>query len=305
MKLLLEGGNKNNSNSNPTTTTSTTAAVDNKNQLVFLAMEQIPTIHGMARDVISNAYKLLEMKSNSVVDPQGLNVQMTTQNVTLQTVEFICILLQKMIALTQYRMNYSSTTEEENNKTKVEEVNLIDKYQSLVKTYETLLDEEMTLGICFANQQRLLAEEELLQKEKQKAARAADFVPTAASDELLFQGMTEAQIAKIMKKRAQKKAAKPSTTADKLDILTTLFGVGISSVVKICSDPNNMDNRLKQMEALVERLQRGGVQRKPKIPKGTRDFLPEQMMIRDQAFQIIRRVFKRHGAVEIERLYLS
>jgi len=148
-----------------------------------------------------------------------------------------------------------------------------------VKTYDTLLDEEMTLGICFANQQRLLAEEELLQKEKQKAARAADFVPTAALDELLFQGMTAAQIAKIMKKRAQKKAAKPSTTADKLDILTTLFGVGISSVVKICSDPNNMDNRLKQMEVLVERSQRGGVQRKPKIPKGTRDFLPEQMMI--------------------------
>lgn len=297
MKLLLEGGN---SNSNPTTTTATTtiaSVVDNKNQLLFLAMEQIPTIHGMARDVLSNAYKTLEMESNSVDDPQGLHVQTSTQNVTLQTVEFICILLQKMIALTQDRI-ISASEEEEENKTKEEETNLIDKYQSLVKRYETLLDEEMTLGVLFAHEKRLLAEEEFRQKEIQKAARAADFVPAAASDELLFQGMTEAQIAKILKKRAQKKAAKPSTT-DKIDILTTLFGVGISSVVKICSDPNNMD-RLKQLEALVERLQRGGVQRKPKIPKGTRDFLPEQMMIRDQAFQIIRRVFKRHGAVEID-----
>jgi histidyl-tRNA synthetase len=42
------------------------------------------------------------------------------------------------------------------------------------------------------------------------------------------------------------------------------------------------------------------MQRKPKVAKGTRDYKPEQMAIRDQAFQIIRRVFKRHGAVEID-----
>jgi histidyl-tRNA synthetase len=36
------------------------------------------------------------------------------------------------------------------------------------------------------------------------------------------------------------------------------------------------------------------------VPKGTRDYLPEQMAIRDEAFSIIRRVFKRHGAVEID-----
>lgn len=40
--------------------------------------------------------------------------------------------------------------------------------------------------------------------------------------------------------------------------------------------------------------------RKPKIPKGTRDFLPEQMAIREKAFAIIHSVFKRHGAVAID-----
>lgn len=40
--------------------------------------------------------------------------------------------------------------------------------------------------------------------------------------------------------------------------------------------------------------------RKPKIPKGTRDFMPEQMAIREAAFSTISAVFKRHGAVAID-----
>ena len=37
-----------------------------------------------------------------------------------------------------------------------------------------------------------------------------------------------------------------------------------------------------------------------KVVKGTRDFLPYQMAIRDKAFEIIKGVFKKHGAVEID-----
>ena len=50
---------------------------------------------------------------------------------------------------------------------------------------------------------------------------------------------------------------------------------------------------------LLEHLSSGG-KRKPKIAKGARDFAPEQMRVREQAFEAIRRVFKRHGAVEID-----
>ena len=50
---------------------------------------------------------------------------------------------------------------------------------------------------------------------------------------------------------------------------------------------------------LIEKLGSGG-KRKPKIAKGARDFTPEQMKIREQVFATIRRVFKRHGAVEID-----
>jgi histidyl-tRNA synthetase len=44
----------------------------------------------------------------------------------------------------------------------------------------------------------------------------------------------------------------------------------------------------------------GGAKRKPKVAKGTRDYLPEQMEVRERAFNTIRAVFKRHGAVELD-----
>ena len=40
--------------------------------------------------------------------------------------------------------------------------------------------------------------------------------------------------------------------------------------------------------------------RLPKIPKGTRDFTPQEMAIRKLAFQRIEAVFERHGAVTID-----
>ncbi|GLI60938.1 hypothetical protein VaNZ11_003175, partial [Volvox africanus] len=54
---------------------------------------------------------------------------------------------------------------------------------------------------------------------------------------------------------------------------------------------------LDELRAVVEANQ---ARRKPKIPKGTRDFLPEQMAIRERAFAAITAVFKRHGAVSID-----
>lgn len=39
---------------------------------------------------------------------------------------------------------------------------------------------------------------------------------------------------------------------------------------------------------------------KAKVPKGARDFLPEQMAIREKAFRIVTKVFDRHGAVAID-----
>lgn len=39
---------------------------------------------------------------------------------------------------------------------------------------------------------------------------------------------------------------------------------------------------------------------KPRLPKGTRDFGPKEMALRQHVFNVIRTVFKNHGAVEID-----
>ena len=41
-------------------------------------------------------------------------------------------------------------------------------------------------------------------------------------------------------------------------------------------------------------------QRRPKCAKGTRDMSPTKMAIREKAFNIIRSIFKKHGASEID-----
>ena len=38
----------------------------------------------------------------------------------------------------------------------------------------------------------------------------------------------------------------------------------------------------------------------PTISQGTRDYMPQQMEVRQRCFNTIRGVFKRHGAVEID-----
>ncbi|KAF8060498.1 histidine--tRNA ligase [Scenedesmus sp. PABB004] len=51
------------------------------------------------------------------------------------------------------------------------------------------------------------------------------------------------------------------------------------------------------LRAVVEANQ---ATRKPKVAKGARDFMPDQMAIREAAFNTITGVFKRHGAVSID-----
>ena len=56
-----------------------------------------------------------------------------------------------------------------------------------------------------------------------------------------------------------------------------------------------------QVVLIVEEINKEeSSKRKPKTAKGTRDYGPEQMRIREQVFNTIRRVFKRHGGVEID-----
>lgn len=138
-------------------------------------------------------------------------------------------------------------------------------------------------------------------------------------------GMTDAQIAKADKKRkekAEKAAAKADGKKNKKDSSdkNACLGLGSMKFRDLIVSKNLHEDLMKCQAAmdyscavtllpesfadfcdnLLRSLDSTSGKRKPKIPKGARDFLPEQMRIREQAFAAIRRVFKRHGAVEID-----
>lgn len=192
-----------------------------------------------------------------------------------------------------------------------------------VNGLQEALEYEVQLGCEFIAQELSKKEEEVKAKEAEKAKRAAErdggggngsnpnAADAATQDE--FAGMTDAQKAKILKKRAEKEAkaaakrkAKEAKASGGQAALSSIFGVGTAALYPILSSNggNNInlsDPKLtSNLETIVDGLLSGGMQRKPKVAKGTRDYLPEQMSIRDKAFTIIRRVFKRHGAVEID-----
>lgn len=147
-----------------------------------------------------------------------------------------------------------------------------------------------------------------------------------------LEGLNEAQIAKIEAKRkakaekaaqkAKAKEAKKGPLLNEENLYSSRLGHGCQKVrdqiVKL-SLHSSLDSCIAALDpfqyattsegsfsefcvSLLQQLESGtgGKRKAPKIPKGARDFLPEQMRIREQAFGVIRRVFKRHGAVEID-----
>ncbi len=131
------------------------------------------------------------------------------------------------------------------------------------------------------------------------------------------EGLTEAQRARIEAKRKQKAEKAALKTAKKKEAkgLGSLLGLGEGStslyriLLPILSEQttdNSLERELEErlfrggISQELERISSSGTRRKPKIPKGTRDQTPAQMRIREVAFGEIRRVFKLHGAVEID-----
>ncbi|CAH8388284.1 unnamed protein product [Eruca vesicaria subsp. sativa] len=62
-------------------------------------------------------------------------------------------------------------------------------------------------------------------------------------------------------------------------------------------NPEGFDSLLAKVKEVVESNEN---RRLPKLPKGTRDFSKEQMIIREKTFSIIQNVFKKHGATALD-----
>lgn len=78
---------------------------------------------------------------------------------------------------------------------------------------------------------------------------------------------------------------------------TALLRAFAASGGRVALDDAALEALMDDLRTLIEA---NAARRKPKIAKGTRDFLPEQMAIRERAFSTIVGVFKRHGAVALD-----
>jgi histidyl-tRNA synthetase len=125
--------------------------------------------------------------------------------------------------------------------------------------------------------------EKAAQKQATKAAKkgiASSFIPVGLGTEKLIREVMN----RFEFKYSNNKPFEEITHQDIMGILNPFNEV--NSFGAFCTE-------------LLAQLNVGG-RRRPKIAKGTRDFTPDQMRIREQAFATIRRVFKRHGGVEID-----
>jgi histidyl-tRNA synthetase len=252
------------------------------------AVLNIPQYHGPAFDMIQNSCKTMELEINCFEYSITDLLDNTVSELALsQAANAVKILYTNCLARMGETVDSTSSS----------------SLQQLVIDYDNAMTTEAKLGVAFMDAENEKATQDALQKESEKAARAAT---AATGDAHLgvdeFAGMSEAQKLKVIKKRAEKEAKAAAKKAAKQTKTVSLFGEGSQRISSILKSSNfEWDQAtIVQMEQCVDKLLSGGIQRKPKIPKGTRDYLPEQMMIRQQAFSIIRRVFESHGAVEID-----
>lgn len=247
------------------------------------AIANIPQYTGPAQESLQTVCKTMELEVNcfegsmrDVLDDTVATLALNQAQAAVQT------LLTNALA----RVNKSGT--------------VASSLSEAVDQLQAALQEEAKLGAAFVTEQNSKAAEDAKKKEAEKADRTAGSTSNkpssqgSAEDE--FAGMTEAQKKKILKKRAEKeeKARKKAAAKEKKSV--SLFGAGTQPICTILQGANFelLSNKatLLQIEQCLDKLLSGGVQRKPKIAKGTRDYLPDQMMIRQQAFSIIRRVFE-------------
>lgn len=290
------------------------------------AIQNTPQYSGPARESILAACKTMELEMNCSEPKPGMELDSTIVEMaatsTLNAINALSDGCMKRagkdsISGTNIFKNDALTTSL-----------LLEK---AVNELKTSLESEITTNLQYLHAKANDAQIAAQKKDAEKTARAAAHQkPVQKENE--FEGMTEAQIKKILKKRAEKEAKAAKKAKNKGSgggsgdpktmygsVLSSLFGMGTGPLMTLLTDPSTgcitneklyvcqnpvsialTPSVVAAMTIQIEKLLSGGVQRKPKIAKGTRDYLPSQMMIRQQAFSIIRRVFESHGAVEID-----
>jgi len=289
--------------------------------LSYSAFFNIPQINGPSQEIITNAAKSMETELNSSeispLNPQAGHTFDSTQSLLLM--ENVGSALLTLLIASQNRIKILTGRE----------VHIVYVNDDLMKPLHFLRGLSGSLSAELATAYNVLnrLERDIAGKNLVKVlpenlpASEKEVAPRFDDPEL-----TPAQKEKIEAKRkakAEKQAAKSAAKAQRKAGL--VLGVGTSTIRSLVGEILGLDESYlgndstltdkllpfidpfsasqlslpRQMSKIIEDLTAGG-RRKPKIPKGTRDYTPEQMRIREQVFTCIRKVFKRHGGVEID-----
>ncbi|KAL4157700.1 hypothetical protein PRNP1_006717 [Phytophthora ramorum] len=274
------------------------------------AVRCIPQYHGPARDAVLVAYKAVEAEINGAVGdsaaakragagihPQALKTALSA------TKEALYVLLQGSVDRLHVLDSKATDAPKTTDAVKLVEATAAALSRELVPSFQFFEDEEAQLKARMAEKNA---------KAQEAAAKAA---AAAAKEDEKLAAMSEAQRNKILEKRRKKlEKQKDKESAKKSSKDELKIGLGSQAVRQhflalgdgwqAGVEKSAFDLRASSfslfLEELFVRLGSGGARRKPKIAKGSQDFLPHQMALREKIFNKIRMVFKRHAGVEIE-----
>jgi len=269
---------------------------------------RIPQINGPSIDSIAAACKVMDIELNSIESSQI--VFDDTQ--TLLAASQLCDTLMRLIDSSSDRLQQLhlivGTSVQATKKTSQPQSSLLQQYLVLMQLVSTLTA-ELSASLAVLDQ--------LDTASTQKTAAVAEDaeggsqgVQKGSKPEQDDSHLSEEQRLKAEAKRKAKadKAALKAQQKESKKSAALVLGAGSSlirnhlkaqSALALRPFDDSEAGFVSTCERVVEQLNAGG-KRRPKIPKGARDYTPEQMRIREQAFSAIRRVFKRHGGVEID-----
>lgn len=304
IRLLLEGSKRVN------TCTSTDSVSD-------AAFHAAPQVHGPAQDILNMAIKALEIELNSS-EGGPLDGSLTrgydpTQSLLLMSNITNAIILVASASSVRTRTLNSGSAD-----TFVDPRYISDTLLQALFAVDTLND---SLSAELSAALQLLATLEGASAagaaKKGKGEHVINKPTKGGEDESSWTPEQRAKIEKKRQEKAEKEAAKAAAKAAKKSsghvlilgagsaqlrtyVSTTLTSDSTDGTVRFNPYDSTDDGFIVFMGKLLEALRSGGEKRRPRIPKGTRDYTSEQMRIREQVFATIRRVFKRHGGVEID-----
>lgn len=270
-----------------------------------VALRYIPQYHGPARDAILVAYKTVEAEINVAVEGSspkcgstGIHPQ-ALKSALSATTDALSVIFKGSVDRLQVLENKVTDVPKGTN-----------AYDLVQGTANALSRELMPSMELFEKEEAQLKvhNNEYNGKAQEAATKAA---AAAAKEDEKLANMPEAQRNKIIGRRRKKlEKLKNKECGKKVE---KRIGLGSQAFLQHLASLGDWQIGVQKsafdlrsaslshfLNELFVRLNSGGVRRKPKIAKGSQDFLPHQMALREKIFNKIRMVFKRHAGVEIE-----